>query len=355
MEKIGLKKQTESKTYVLLTVDTETDILSGRVIPISKMVYGEVDGKYFGINKIMDICDEYNCKATFFVSTFESKKIGEDGMRKVCQQIYKMGHDVQLHTHPKWITNERFMWNHSLEKQKDMLRYGKEMINKWIGEDPIAHRAGGFGSDHCTLLALKSLDIPIDSSYFGSTYCKLDKFKFKKNSVQVSEEGMIELPVTQFVQFKLGKFQPVKPFDINANTLSEMKFVIKAAKEKNVKVITLLMHSFSFLNRDKERIRFTPNKEDVKKFDMLLEFIDSDDDLEVITVKEFYERYKTNPQLFEGEEYLPVSGYIRTILRSFRYTKRGKGNQLIVLSVLSIISLILLLIFIFFALLPLPK
>ncbi len=336
-----------AKTYIIISVDTEADIISGRIIPISKMIYGEVDGEYYGITRIMDICEEYDAKATFFVSTFEYRKLGEDGIKKVCQDIYTRGHDVQLHTHPKWISNRQFMWNHSLEEQKELLRDGREMIRKWTGRYPVAHRAGGFGSDQNTFSALKSTGIPIDSSNIKSPYCKLDTTRFTGNTVQVSDEGIVELPVTQFVQFKVGKLQPVKPFDINANTLSELKFVISSAKADNLRVITLLMHSFSFLNRNKDRTIFTLNRRDMNKFEKLLEFITKDKDLEVITVGKFYEMYKINPQMFEGEGCVPVSGYVRSTIRACKYIKRGKGNQLIALSAIVSISLFLILVFIF--------
>ena len=324
----------EIKTHIVITVDTEADILNGRVVPISKAVYGEVEGEYYGITKIMDICEGYNSKATFFVSTFESHILGENGMKEVCQKIYNRGHDVQLHTHPKWITNKRFMWNHPLKKQQELMENGKEMINKWIGEYPIAHRAGGFGADHNTLQVLRNLDIPIDSSYISSPYCKLDKEKLDSNIVQVSDEGVIELPVTRFTQFKLGKFQPKKPFDINANTLRELKFILSAAKKANIKVVTLLMHSFSFLKRNKDRTVFSPNKGDMKKFEQLIEFIVRDKDFEIITVKEFYKRYNNNPESFKGKEWLPVTGYVRSAMRAFRYINKGKGNQLIAMFVI---------------------
>ncbi len=331
--------RTQKKTYLIITVDTEADYIKKRIIPISKMVYGKVNGEYYGITKIMDICDKYNCKATFFVSTFESHILGEDGMKEVCRNIFRRGHDVQLHTHPKWITNKRFMWNHSLDEQTEMLRNGKEMIYKWTGEYPVAHRAGGFGADNNTLSALRVVGIPLDSSNIGSNYCKLPQHKFKSNSVQLSEEGIVELPVTRFTQFRMGPFQPEKPFDINANTLSELKFVISAAKNNNVKVITLLMHSFSFLNRNRERSKFAPNREDMEKFERLMKYIENDKDIQIITVKALFEKYSKNPQSFEMDEFLPVSGYLRSIIRAFRYIRKGRGNQLIVLSVVSFVLL----------------
>jgi peptidoglycan/xylan/chitin deacetylase (PgdA/CDA1 family) len=327
-----LDRTVTTKLHIIITVDTEADIRGGTVIPISKMVYGESQGEYYGITRMMDICEKYACKATFFVSPFEAHVLGEEGMREVCQRIHGRGHDVQLHTHPKWITHERFMWNHSYDKQVELLGYGRKLLSDWIGESPIAHRAGGFGANRDTFRALKSVGIPIDSTNIGSPYCRLQSLGLKRNAVQTTAEGVIELPVTQFGQFKLGSFVPKKPFDINANTLSELKFVIRAARDADLKVVTLLMHSFSFLSRSKDRTVFTPNRGDLNKFEGLLRFISQQPDLEVITVKEFYRRYQEDPQAFitESECLVPVSGIVRSFGRACRYINRGKGNMLLV-------------------------
>jgi peptidoglycan/xylan/chitin deacetylase (PgdA/CDA1 family) len=327
-----------TKLHIIITVDTEADIKNGTIIPISKMVYGEVNGECYGITKIMDLCEEYACKATFFVSPFETCVLGEKGMQEVCQRIQNRGHDVQLHTHPKWITSERFMWNHPYEKQVELLSYGKGLIHKWTGESPIAHRAGGFGADHETFRALNTVGIPIDSTNIGSPYCRLQRLGLKRNVVQVTGSGLVELPVTQFGQFQLGSFVPKKPFDINANSLSELKFVIRAALAADLKVVTLLMHSFSFLNRNKARTVFTPNHGDIKKFAKLLHFISQQPELEVITVKEFYQRYQKQPQAFEAQPrcHVPVSGFVRSFARACRYIRKGKGNVVIASSGVSV-------------------
>ena len=320
-----------TKLYVILTVDTEADIRNGVVIPIAKMVYGEVKGQCYGIPRIMALCEQYGYRATFFVSPFETHILGEEGMRDVCQYIQSRGHDVQLHTHPKWITGQRFMWQHPYEQQVELLGYGKALIEQWIGERLVAHRAGGFGASHETLRALKSVGIPVDSTHIGSPYCQLDPEKVPRNPVQVTPEGIVELPVTQFVQFRLGPLTPKKPFDINANTLSELQFVVRAARGAGLRVVTLLMHSFSFLKRSKDRTVFTPIPAEVKKFERFLRFLSQQPDVEVITVKEFYQRYQRHPHLFSAPAAtpLPVSGVIRSFLRACRYVNRGRGNAVI--------------------------
>jgi peptidoglycan/xylan/chitin deacetylase (PgdA/CDA1 family) len=328
--------------YIVITIDTETDIINGNIIPVSKMIYGNIEGKYYGITRIMESCEKHNFKATFFVSTLEAAFLKKNEIRDVCKYIYHRGHDVQLHTHPKWITGKPFMWNHSREEQRELLLIGKKNIKKWIGEYPVAHRAGGFGSDENTLAALHEADIPIDSSFIDHPYCRLKNVFKMENVVQVSGKGILELPVTQFTQFKLMRFQPQKPFDINANSLSELQFIVSAAKKGRIPVLTLLMHSFSFITRNKSKTAFSPNKHDLNKFETFLDYLKKDEDVRVITIKDFYKKYKDNPDCFPQGNWLPVSGYQRSTARAFRYVNKGKGNKLIVLSILTGTCIVLL-------------
>ena len=56
----------------------------------------------------------------------------------------------------------------SLDEQTNVLEHGMEMLYKWTGVYPIAHRSGGYSVNKDTLRALKSVGIPIDSSmYYG--------------------------------------------------------------------------------------------------------------------------------------------------------------------------------------------
>lgn len=339
-----------NKTYLVLTVDTETDFLNNRVIPVSKMIYGEVEGHQFGITKIMDICDKYNSKATFFLSTFETRVLGEEPIRKVCRAISSRGHDVQLHTHPKWITNKRFMHSHSLQEQLDLLIHGRRMMTQWLGQPPIAHRSGGFGADNNTLSALKQTGFNIDSSFLSAPNCKL-RHTFKPNTVQLSPEKIIQLPVTEFAQFDFFGFRPVKPFDINANTLDELKFVLSTTKSQNGRIITLLMHSFSFLRRNKDRTRFSVNWEDILKFERFLQLVANDNHIETITVSQFFHLHNLHHDLFTNESYLPVSGYPRSTARAVRYIEKGKGNKLLALSFFFLVSAIIISYFLIFRLL----
>jgi peptidoglycan/xylan/chitin deacetylase (PgdA/CDA1 family) len=339
MEKVTLKNQPESKTYVLLTVDTEADIHQGRIISLEQMVYCRINGSEYGIHRMMDLADRYNARMTFFVSVFEHRRMGMGPVMTVCKDIAQRGHEVQLHTHPNWIYEHRFMWGYPLEKQIELIKEGKDVIYESIGKYPIAHRAGGFGANEDTLLALKKNGIKVDSTFLYSQYSRLSPSKFQPNCVS-EYNGVLEVPVTVFNQFKIGKIKPKRVFDINANSLAELKFVLNSAKKSGLPFVNLLMHSFSFVHFGKDRKNFKPNYHDLKKFEKLLQYINERDEFEMIGIGEFYERVNSDKNLSCDAETVLTSGIMRTCLRACRYPLRGRANSLIVM-ILSLVVMII--------------
>ena len=85
------------------------------------------------------------------------------------------------------------------------------------------------------------------------------------------------------------------------------------------------------MNRSRDRSVFTPNHGEIAKFEKFLEFLSTREDCEIITVKEFYQRYTRAPEVFARSPRgrVPVSGYGRSFVRACRYLNRGKGNVVI--------------------------
>jgi peptidoglycan/xylan/chitin deacetylase (PgdA/CDA1 family) len=275
------------------------------------MYYGKVHDQCWGFPKIMEICDRYKCRATFFVSVFQYKQYGENSLGEICQKIHENGHDVQLHTHPIWVYGRRYMHDFNLQEQIRIIGQGVELLQKWIGTRPIAHRAGGYGMNQDTLTALKANDIAVDSSMFYSEpQCK---FVSTKNRV-LEVNGIVELPVTICqVQFtiSLGAFKYSRQFryaktDINAGDLTVLLQFVKEAKLNNLRVMNLFLHSYSFLNFTSSLKNPEPDYKDIDKFDNFLSAVINDPDIKIITVKEFYDLYCRNPKVFvEASDYVP--------------------------------------------------
>lgn len=327
----------------IITVDVEASTYKGRPLPFDKMVFGDFDGKQFGVAAIMDICEAYNVKATFFVDVFEYQNVGESRLKDVCMLIKNRGHDVQLHTHPSRIWDRMCMKDYSLEDQIDIIKKGADLLFQWIGEHPIAHRAGSFGANEETLLALRENNIFLDSSLFASyPHCQLNS----KSINQVFEyNGTIEVPPTLYIPLKLGKFVNYRNVDIDACTLSELKHVTKVCNEKGLSVMTVLLHSFSFIKRNPDSTIFSPDDVDMKRFDRFLSFCTKDLGTEFITMKELYEEYKHAPENFIGDDVVPTTGFFKTFIRACQRWRTSRKNQILILFVLLFFGIMFFLIY----------
>ena len=299
-------------TYLLITVDVKA-LKPGD--PSMQRIWGEINGNHYGIERIMDICEKHNVKATFFVDVYEYDKFGKDAMRNVCLTIINRGHDVQLHTHP-WFEYGR-PWrpisSYSLEQQKVIIKERKELLFDWIREYPVAHRAGGYGANYDTLQALAANDIKIDSSNFY-LYDKCDiKPPITRNAI-VIHEGIIELPVTVFARYNMLTFlkMPIRKsilgypkIDIDWQDLNILKDSITKLCDKDVRTITLFMHSYSFIKSNSTNIDIEPDKQDILEFDELLGFLTQTQEVKIITVKELYSLYEKGKFNISSSDFVP--------------------------------------------------
>ena len=299
--------------YLLITVDTEnlqTPMLLNKYY--QNIISGNISDNYFENPKILEILRKFNLKATFFVNVYEYKKWGKEELIALCQIIKAKGNDVQLHSHPIWVydRNREHMWQYSLEEQIKIIKDGKDLLKKWTGEYPIAHRAGAYGLNEDTLKALCANDIPIDSSMFYShPNCKVT---WTKNKV-IERKGIIEVPVTGFYRNMCWKTGPLtlkrsRAFiktDVDWASLDELKYFVHEAKKHDIRVMNLFMHSYSLLKFDQDFSNAEPDWDDINKLDEFLAFVSCDPQIKVITIREFYEMYQQNPEQFIGTDYVP--------------------------------------------------
>lgn len=312
--------------YLIITVDVED---AHNINSTLDIIYGKINKKYFGFPQIINICNSFDIKATFFLDVFECKRYGEKSFENICKEMIEKGHDVQLHVHPNRGYDEKRwrMEEYSLEEQIKIIREGKELIKKWTGEYPVAYRGGGYYSiNKDTITALKKNNIPIDTTmFYGNPDCKLT---FSKNEV-VEKYGIIEAPVTIFKRnlklFGININSRYIKTDINWATLDELKFFVREAKKNNIKVMYLFMHSYSLMKFNNDFSEFQPDYKNIDKLKAFLKFISNDKSIEVLTMREFYKMYKENPSLFIGSDYVPeyvvnenVTSLVKKIKRKFR-------------------------------------
>lgn len=266
------------KPKVIITIDTEI----GEKAKFTKkgfenFVMGEIGDQYYGVPEITRVLNFYNFKAEFFVDVYESKYYGDDKYLNLCKYLDEKGHGVELHTHPSYAYDiaRVNMHQYSLEEQIQIVSDGKNMIKKWIGKYPVAHRAGGYGANNDTLTALRVNDIEIDSSFlYNHVNCKI---KLKTINNPILSNNVLEIPVTVIKKsFSMHPFIP--PFqsrwlklDVNGLTLKDLK---KAINKLESEFVIIFLHSSSFILRDKTSLNIKGiNHSEINKFEQLLKYL----------------------------------------------------------------------------------
>ena len=275
---------------IIITIDTEVGEKAKHVKNgFEKFVLGKIGSHYYGVPKIVEILDEFNFKAEFFVDVYEYKFFGEGKYKDLCKFLHEKGHGVQLHTHPSYAydLNRINMYEYSLEEQIKIISEGKELIKKWIGKSPIAHRAGNYGADNNTLTALKENNIKIDSSFFY----KQDNCKIQLSTINepIFYNGVLEVPVTVIKRHPKVLGIPISLkinwSKLDINWLSFRDFKGSMCKIKS-NYIVIFLHSSSFVPRNDSLLDVkSANYEDLDRFKKLIRFI-YDNSYDVIGFKE---------------------------------------------------------------------
>jgi len=267
-----------SNAKIIITIDTEVGEKAKHVKDgFEKFILGKISSYYYGVPKIVEILDRFGFKAEFFVDVYEYKFFGEEKYKNLCSFLHEKGHGVQLHTHPSYAydPNRINMYEYSLEEQSKIISEGKELIEKWIGKSPIAHRAGNYGADNNTLIALKENDVKIDSSFF---------YKHKNCKIQLSTindpilyDGVLEVPITvikrypKFLSIPIPIRANLVKLDINWLSYQELKEGLQKIKSE---CIIFFLHSSSFILRDEFLTGVKDsNNRDLQKFIRLMAFI----------------------------------------------------------------------------------
>ncbi len=314
------------RTLLVLTVDTESSFGGVRPIPPEVRVWGRVGGGVYGIERIMDCCEARGMRATFFVNTLEALHHGEDQIRAVCAAVRERGHDAQLHVHPIWLGGayaHKALTAYGYAEQRAAIERALDIFRRACGEAPLAHRAGGLAANADTFRALESLGIRCDSSV-AVGHCA---YGLGESNVPRTIGSIAEVPVTTFVQVRLGSWAPRRHFDLNADSLSELCWVVDRAAEAGVAAVTLLMHSFSFVRQSADATQFWPAEGEVRKFERFLDHVAAHPGIEVVTLKELPSR----PGLLEGPDFEPTAGLLRTYRRSWERFGAGWKNKALAL------------------------
>ncbi|NFE74258.1 hypothetical protein FDC27_05705 [Clostridium botulinum] len=279
---------------LIFTVDVEDKYEN-----VPNMIECKFGKENCGIDYIMDVFEKNNMKGVFFVNIYEHLNYSgkyNGYIESLLKRINKRGHEIGLHTH----NNEKLdFFNQPLnvynyEQQDKIMSYGSDFIENSINKRPIVHRGGGFDITDDTFLALNKNGIKYDSTcYYGRENNKNQEYKSINQLVKYGD--VTEFPI--IVGYNTGG--RIYPLDLNHMTYEEIISIIKQMQARDdFPVAQIMFHSFSFVDQKgkegQKPVYELPNhpmygvdKEMKEKFEKLLQYINLDPDIEVITFEDY--------------------------------------------------------------------
>lgn len=287
----------KKKLYLVMTIDTEDKCSS-----IPNMIecdFGEAGN--CGVNYIMDQFEKRNMRGVFFVNIYEHNNFKgeyEGYMPELLKRIDSRGHEVGLHTHQDGCDlpiypDQLFACNY--EQQKKIIEYGTDYIEKNTGNRPVSHRGGGYRCNDTTFKVLSDLGYKIDSSVYYSNTGTGNRFKYFGGLNQIHKiHNLIEFPIVNAINSK-GVMCKLDP---NSMTEKEIISVLKQMKNRDDYVYAeIIFHSFSFMDQKGDGTRkpywvsgkheaYGINKGLMNRFEAILDYVQQDSDIEVVTFKD---------------------------------------------------------------------
>lgn len=276
---------------VLITIDTELSAARHQqgMTPADNFacsILGRCPAGEFGIGWQMDLLDRYGLRGVFFIDPLPGLVLGEGVVAEAIRRVVEAGHDAQLHAHTEWLAwapstpvgdrRGRNIGDFSLSDQIALLEYGCAAFERAGAPRPVAFRAGNFGADDRTLLALAEVGIRFDTSqnpaYQGGE-CRL--MTPRTRSAPIRHSGVIELPVSG-LHDRGAHFRPAQVCAVSAR---EMTAALRHGAATGWSHFTVVSHSFEMLSRD----RLRPNRQVMRRFERLAEEIARHPDLDTTT------------------------------------------------------------------------
>lgn len=232
---------------VLITCDTEVGELARDMDEaFDVFVQGAISGERVGVPLINRVASQYGGVVTHFVDVYHPHY--EREFSKLCETILADGHQIGLHTHPGSRFGKRYMFEYDVDKQREIIAWGKEWLLRHVGLDVMVHRAGGYGANDAIYPALRASGIRMDSSFFfRASACHMGYPYINRIA---SCEGIVEFPVTVYREkrtfFGFKRKDLYRKLDFRYG--SDVPTILDVIREASDKTIFILfLHSFNFL------------------------------------------------------------------------------------------------------------
>jgi hypothetical protein len=274
------------RTAVFITVDTEVwprhpEWRTTLSADMDRDIYGVTKSGEYGLRYQLDMLDRFGLKAVFLVESLFATVVGQGPLVEIVKLIQAHRQDVQLHVHPEWLewmpnplvsgTRSPFLKDFSKDEQHLMLATAVANLQQAGTESVTAFRAGNYGANLDTLIALRDTGVLYDTSYnvpYLSTQCgiAIDKRLLQPQYL----EGIIEYPITFFEDWPGHQ----RHFELTACSSAEIEHVLLTAHSQGWGSVVLVSHSFELLkNRNSPGKPLQPDRICVKRFERLCQFL----------------------------------------------------------------------------------
>lgn len=263
-------------TRVLLTIDTElTWRHFARGASWRENFALSFDPAGVGVPYQLAMLRRHGLDACFFVDPMPALVYGLDPVRAMVEPILAAGHEVQLHLHSFWHDLARGRGDAArfeltafeAAEQHALIAVARDLLVEAGAPPPVAFRSGSYAANPATLEALARLGIRYDSSHNGTDHPWPSALPLDPALIDpVDCGGVVEVPVTQ-----IRRGEGLRPFQICALSLQEMRAALRHAARERHPVITIVGHSFELASRDGRRVNALVRG----RFDRLCAFLEA--------------------------------------------------------------------------------
>ena len=267
---------------VYLTVDTElwcdgwNNIDAKFPAAFEKYINGKTSTGDYGLPFQLKLLKEHDLKAVFFVEPLFATRFGIQPLQDIVQLIQEYGQSVELHLHTEWADeSKQIIFPHIKEKREhikyfseaeqcELIAIGKDLLQQAGCKKINAFRAGTFGANNDTLIAVEKNNIAIDSSYNKCMHqCEIDVFDDIQQPIKYA--GIIEAPMATFKD-GTGKRRHVQ---LTACSYAELRDSMQQALAQKWSDFVLLSHSSELLNASCDK----KDQVVIKRFEKLCGFL----------------------------------------------------------------------------------
>ena len=268
---------------LVITVDVEAGNKCGVGIEIQTCMYGVFGNQSAGISEMMDIADEVGVKISFFVDVMEIYAYGDE-LIQVMQDIDSRGHDVQLHFHPSMINSTNWdiiqnseEWNESgATRDTYMTCWDQNTADFWFSKAmeifdeanitrPIAYRSGAYRYCDTIIQAMANHNMTQSYNYNMFSSGRQNFTAGYMHNFQWENE-VYEFPIS-YVKNGNGELQISSRIDESTWTIPVNEtFDRFYENQSSTRVMTMILHSFSFLDRTESGDYYLKDQTKVNNF-----------------------------------------------------------------------------------------